>query len=140
MEPGGVVGRDGLLGGVRRLVGHGVKIVRVGGDGRGAAAAEMVGSDLAGDVVDPGGEPALVTVGVPVFENAVEHELDEILAGGAVARVPHEKAVERAVVAFKELAELVDLARAHGDHEFVVSEGVHGWWRGINHGRGRLNT
>jgi len=30
-------------------------------------------------------------------------------------------------VTFKELAELVDFARAHGNHEFVVGKGVHGW-------------
>ena len=92
VKPGGVVGRDGAVGGVWRLVGHGVEIVRISGDGRGAIAAEMVGGDLAGEVVDPGGELALVAVGVPVFQDPVEHELHEILAGGALAGQPHETA------------------------------------------------
>jgi hypothetical protein len=41
---------------------------------------------------------------------------------------------------FKELAELVDFARAHRNHEFVVGKWVHGWRGGFNHRREGLNT
>ena len=120
---------DGAVGGVRRLVGHGLEAVRVGGRGGGVAAAEMVGRDLAGEVVDPGGELALVTVGVAVFQDAVENQLHEVFAGAAVAGEADKKAVERPLMTLKQLAELVDFAGAHGDHEIVVGGGVHGWQR-----------
>jgi len=70
---GEVVGLRGLFGGVRRVVGHLVQVVGlVETDGGVGVFAEVVGGDLAGEMVDPGGELALVAVGVPVFQDAVE--------------------------------------------------------------------
>jgi hypothetical protein len=73
---------------------------------------------------------------VAILENAVENELDQVLARGAISRVVHEKTVQRTVVAFEKLTELADFARANRNHEFVVGEGIHGWRRRFNHGRG----
>jgi hypothetical protein len=104
----------------------------------------VVGGNLAGKMVDPGGELALVAVGVPVFQDAVENELHEILAGGALAGESHEETIERPVIALEQVAQPLDLAGAHGEHEFVIGgiRGVHsdGFLRGLNHGWTRMNT
>jgi len=80
----------------------------------------------------PGGEAAVVAVGVAVFEHPLEDGLREILGGGALAGEFHQKAEQRAVVAFEQLAERVELAVADGQHEGMVGTwfggggGIHG--------------
>jgi hypothetical protein len=138
METLSFVSRYRTIGRMRSLVWGGIQFGGIGGLTGGLVFSEMVRGDLSGEVIDPGGEPALVAVGVPVFEDAIEYELDQVLACRAVAGVAHKKAVQRAMVPFEELAELVDLASADGYHEFVVGEWVHGGRHGINHGRTRL--
>ena len=100
-----VLGRRGLLGGRGSASGSRCQVGRVGGDRGGGVLAEMVGGDLAGEVVDPGGEPALVAVGVPVFEDAVEDDLHEILADRRLVGQAHEETVEAPVMALEEFAE-----------------------------------
>ena len=135
----GVVGDHRAVRRMRRLVRQGLQLIGVGIAGRGAVPAEMVSGDLAGEMINPGGEPAFVAVRVPVFENPVEHELDEVFARGAVIGVAHEETVERPMVPLEEFAEPVNLAGAHGDHKFVVRERFHSWRGRLNHGRIRLN-
>jgi len=115
-----VVGRGGVVIGRGAFVGVGVEIGGIGGRGGAGVFAEVVGGDLAGEVVEPGGELALVAVGVAVFEDPVEDDLHEVLAEGGLVGHPHEEGVEPLLVALEQLAEPGDLAGADRDHDFVV--------------------
>lgn len=124
-----VVAGGGALAGMRRVVGVVLQIARVGRSGGGGGLAEMIGGAAAREVVEPRGEGAFVAVGVAVFEDALKHGLGDVLGGGAVARELDEEAVERAMVALEELAERVEVAVAHGEHQGVIrerSDGFHG--------------
>ncbi len=120
-----ILGRGRLVGG--RQVGGGVmmEIGRIGGRRRGGVLPEVIGGHFARDVVDPGGELALVAVGVPVFEDAVEDNLHEVLAHGRLVGQAHEETEERPVIALEQFAEPPDLSGAHGNHEFVIGEICH---------------
>jgi hypothetical protein len=71
--------------------------------------------------------------------------LSDILGGRPVARELQEKAEERTMVAFKELAEGVEIAVADSEHERMVGalfgRGFHGskTRRRFNHGGTRMN-
>ncbi len=120
-----VVGVGGARVGRGVGVGMLVQVGRIGGGGRGGVFAEMIGGDLAGEMVDLGGEFALVAVGVAVFEDAIEDDLHEVFADGRLVGQAREETVERPVVALEKFAEPGDVTRAHGQHEFVVV-GFHG--------------
>ena len=132
VEQGVVVAGGGVVGGVRTLVGVVVEIGGIGGVGGGAGAAEVVGGAAAREVIHPGGEAAVVAVGVAVFEHPLENRLREVLGDGALAGEFDEKAEERAVMALEQLPERVELAVADGQHQGVVGAwfggggGVHG--------------
>jgi len=146
VEEGVVVAGGGVVAGVGAVVGMIGEVLRVSGDGSGGGFAEVVGGAAAGEVIHPGGEAAVVAVGVPVFEHALEDDLRDVLGGGALAGEFDEKAEKGAVVAFEQDAEGVEFAVAHGEHEVVVGErfggGGHGVARlcGFNHGCGGMNT
>lgn len=129
VEEGVIVAGGSGFPGVGTVVGVVLEVGGIGGVRGGVGLAEMVGGAAAGEVIHPGGEAAFVAVGVSVFEHALEDDLRDILGGGAVAGELYEEAKERAMMAFKEFAERVQLAAAHGKHEFVIgsgSERVHG--------------
>ena len=122
-----VVSAGGLfVGGGRVVVGEAGKISRIGGRGMARAAAVVIGGDAATEVVEPGAEFSFVAVGVAVFEDALEDDLHEILGGVGGTNEPGKKAVERAVVTLKEVAEPGEFAGAHGKHQVMVADVVHG--------------
>src|SRR5258708_5407043 len=57
-----VVAGGGAVGGVGRVVGKIVQVGRVARRGRGGGFPEVIGGDLAGEVVDPRGELAFVAI------------------------------------------------------------------------------
>jgi cephalosporin-C deacetylase len=116
---GRLFGRRGF---VIRLV---MQVGRISGGGGGGVLAEVIGGHLARQVVDPRGEFTFVAVGVPVFENAVEDNLHQVLAGGRLVGQAHEKPVQAPVVALEEFTKLPDFSGTHGDHEFMVGGGFH---------------
>ena len=63
----GIVGGNSPIRRMRRLVRHGLQVIGIGVAGSGIGPAEVVSGDLAGEMVVPCGEPALVAVRVPVF-------------------------------------------------------------------------
>jgi len=87
-------------------------------------------------MIDPREKAALVAVGVAILENAVEYELDQVSLAVRISRVVHEKTVQRTVVAFESSPSLPISPARTAIHEFVVGEGIHGWRRRFNHGRG----
>ncbi len=129
VEEGVIVARGGGFTGVGTVVGVVLEIDGIGGVRGGVGLAEVIRGAAAGEVIHPRGEAAFVAVGMAVFEHALEDDLRDILGSGAVAGKFHEEAEERAMMAFKEFAERVQLTAAHGEHEFVIGgggEGVHG--------------
>ena len=141
-----VVADGGVVGGVGAVVGVVLEIGGVGGVRGGVGLAEMVGGAAAGEVIHPGGEAALVAVGVAVFEHPLEDHLRDVLGGGAVAGEFGEKPEERPVVALEQLAQGVEFAAADGEHELMIGSGgggVHGGdgsvEAGINRGPGRID-
>ena len=124
-EQGDVFGGGGLF--RRRLGGVGLvdEIRRIGGDGERGVFAEMIGSDGAREVKNPGGKLAFVAVGVPVFQDAVENNLDEIFADGRLVGETQKETVEPPLVALEEFTELPDIAGADGKHEVVIGRGCH---------------
>ena len=139
VDQGVIVALLGVGTGVGAIVGVVVEIDRIGGVRGGVGFAEVVGGAATREVIHPGGKAALVTVSVPVFEHPLEYDLGDILGGGAVAGKLDQETEERAVVAFEELAERVELTVAHGEHQSVIgngSVGVHGGdgvvWAAVN--------
>lgn len=129
VEEGVVVAGGGVFAGVGRVVGMRVKRGGIGGGGPMGGLAKMVGGAAAGELIEPGGERALVAVGVPVFEDALKDRLREVFRGGALAGEMAKKTEEPAVVALEELAEGIEVAGADGEHEGVIGSGgggVHG--------------
>ena len=141
-----VVTIDGVFGGVRGVVGVVVEIGGIGGAGGAVTFSEVIGGAVAGEAIHPGGETAVVAVGVAVFQHALEDGLRDVFGGGAVAGVFDEETKERAVVALEEFAERIEFAVADGEHERVIGgrgcEGVHGGGESgeVSCGRKRMNT
>ncbi len=102
------------------FIGVVVKVGRIGGSGRFVGFAEMIGGAASGEVIHPGGEVSLIPVGVPVFEHALEDDLGDVLRGRAITGVFSEEAKKRSVVFFEEFSERVEVALAHGEHQFMV--------------------
>jgi hypothetical protein len=125
-----VVAGGGTLSGVGRVVGVVLEIDGVGGVRGGVGLAEVVRGAAAGEVVHPGGEAAVVAVGVAVLEHALEDNLRDVLGGGTVPGQLDQKPEEGPVMAFEEFAERVEFAVADGKHEGVIGAlfggGVHG--------------
>ena len=115
-----VVARRRMVRGVRCVVGVFLQIRGVGGVGRGVALAEMIRSTTAREVIHPGGEAAVVAVGVPVFQHTLKYRLRDILGRLALAGVFHEKPEERAVMTLEEFAQRIEFAAAHGEHQGMV--------------------
>lgn len=144
MEERVVIARGGAMGGVWRVVRVRVQIERIRGVGSRLALAVVIGGAAPREVVHPSGERPVIAVRVAVLQHALEDDLGDIFACGAVARELHEKAEERAVVALEELSERVELAVTDGQHQGVVgalgSGGVHRSRPGaVNRGRMRRN-
>jgi hypothetical protein len=89
----------------------------------------MIGRAAARDLVHPRGEMTLIAVGVAVLEHPFEYDLGEILGGGALAGQFAEVAVKGAVMPLEELAEAVEVAIAHREHQGMI-----GGRRGQVHG------
>ncbi len=146
VEEGVFVAGDGVIAGVGAVVGTIGEVLRIGGDGGGGGFAEVIGGAAAGEVIHPGGEAAVVAVGVAVFQHALEDDLGDVLGGGALTGEFDEKTEERAVVAFEEDAEGVEFAVTDGEHEVVIGEGFGGGGHGVagllgfNHECGRMDT
>lgn len=121
-EEGVVVAGGGGLAGVGAVVGVMMEVGGIGGVGRGVGLAEVVGGAAAGEVIHPGGEAAVVAVGVAVFEHALEDDLGDVLGGGAVAGELDQEAEERAVVPFEEFAERVEPAIPDGEHQGMIGK------------------
>ena len=80
-------------------------------------------------MIHPGGETAVVAVGMAVFQDALENGLDNVFGGEPVAGRLGQVTIERAVMAFEKLAERIKLAAAHGEHQVMVGledGGFHG--------------
>ena len=121
-----VVSAGGLfVGGGRVVVGEAGKISRIGGRGMARAAAVVIGGDAATEVVEPGAELSLVAVGVAVFEDALEDDLDEIFGRIRVAGETSQKAKEGAMMPFEQVAKPRKLTGSHGEHQIVVTGIVH---------------
>ena len=140
-----IVAHGGMLGGVRCVVSVLTERNGIGGVRGGVALAEVIGGAAAGEMIHPGGEAAVVAVGVAVFEHPLKHGLRDILGRGTIAGVFREKAEKLAVVALEEFAERVEFAIADCEHERVIGAliggGVHGSRaRRFNRRRGRMNT
>ena len=84
-----IVARRRMVRGVGCVVGVFLEVRGVGGVRRGVALAEMIRGAAAGEVIHPGGEAAVVAIGVPVFQHALKHGLHDILGGFALAGVFH---------------------------------------------------
>ena len=125
-----VVMDGGVFSGVGRLVGVFLQVAGIGGVRSRVGFAEVVGGAAARKVIHPGGEAAIVAVGVAVFEHPLKDGLRDVLRRGVVARQLHQKPEERAVVALEQFAERVEFAVADGEHERVISalfgRGFHG--------------
>jgi cyclase len=139
-----IVASGGPLAGVRLVVGVLLQIGGIDGVRGGVAAAEMIRGAAPGQMVHPGGEAAIVAIGVAVLEHPLKDDLGDILGRGAIAGELCEKAEQRAVVALEEFAERIEFAIADGEHErmvgALVGSEVHGSGRPFNHGRGGMNT
>jgi hypothetical protein len=134
-----IVANGGVVAGVGAFVGVLLEIGGISGVGRGVGFAEVIGGAATGEVIHPGTETAVVAVGVAVFEHPLEDGLCDVLGRRALTGEFHEKAEERAVVAFEEFPERVQFAIADGEHEGVVRAlfggGVHGGGQAVfNHG------
>lgn len=146
VEKGVIVAGRGGFAGVGSVVGVVLKICRIGGVRGGVGFAEVVRCAATSEVIHPSGEAAFVAVSMAVFEHALEDDLRDILGGSAMPREFYKETEERAMMAFKEFAERIQLTAAHGEHEFVIGarcEGVHGGdgvvFEGINREQARID-
>ena len=80
----------------------------------------MISRATSREVIHPGGEIPLITVGVPVFQHALEDDLGDVLGGGPVAGIFREKPKQRPVMFFEKFSKRIDVAIAYGEHQFVV--------------------
>lgn len=112
-----------LLGGRDVVIREGSKIGGMGGWGE-CGRCDGSGPRRRGE---PGGEFALVAVGVPVFEDALEDDLDDVFGGINGAGEPGEETEERTVVPLEKIAEAGELAGAYLEHQVVVAGIVHGF-------------
>ncbi|MCR6654876.1 MAG: hypothetical protein NVV63_03460 [Opitutus sp.] len=118
------------------------QIVRIGWRGHVRGFAEVIRGTAAGEMIHPRGEAAVVAVGVTVFQHALENRLRDVLRGGAVAGEFDQKAKELPVVPLEELAQRVEFAVAHGEHQIVIGElagSLHGGVQAFNHARSGMN-
>src|SRR5258708_30538779 len=122
-EERNIVAIGGAIIGSRTFVGVLMESDRIGDLRR--LFAVMRGDRLAGHVVQPGAEVSFVAVSVPVFEDAFENNLNQVLAQRAMPGEIDKETVKPAVVTFKKLAELIEVAIANGEHEVVVVSRVH---------------
>ena len=140
------VAGDGVVASVRTIVRVVGEVLRIRRDGGGGRFAEVIGGAAAGEVIHPGGEAAVVAIGVAVFEHPLKNGLRDVLGSGALAGEFYEEAKEWAVVAFEENAKRIEFAVADGEHEIVIGErfggGVHGGASVLefNHDWARRNT
>ena len=67
----------------------------------------MIGRGAPRQMIHPGGEAAVVAVGVPVFEHPLKHRLRHILGGRAVPGMLHEKTEQRAMMALEQFAQRI---------------------------------
>ncbi len=138
-----IVTGDGFVPGVRLVVGVMLQIGRIGGRGRPLGFAIVIHGTAPGQVIHPGGEATFVAVGVPVFEDALKHDLSDVFGGRAVVGQFGQKTKQRTMVAFKEFAQGIELTFAHGEYEFVVGlrgRGFHGSVTGrVNRGNAAGN-
>ena len=86
----------------------------------------MIGGNATGEVVNPSGELSFIPIGVTVFEDALENDLDEILGDIGFASEAGKEAKEGPVVAFEEVAEPGEFSGPHRQHQVVVAGFVHG--------------
>jgi hypothetical protein len=117
-----VVPDGGLLVRPGRRVANIGECFRIGGVGRSGGPPEVIGGAAAREVVHPSGKASVVTIGVAVLQHSLKHSLDDVFGGGALAGEFEEVAVERSVVAFEKLAQGVEFAVAHGEHQCVVGD------------------
>lgn len=89
----------------------------------------MVGGNAPRQMIEPRGEFALVPVGVPVFEDPLENDLDQVFGGVAIADQASEKTEQGAMVALEEVAQTTEFARADGEHKIVIAGFGHGMRR-----------
>lgn len=123
VKQGVIVTGHGTIAGVRLIVGMMLQFAGVGRSRRDIRLAVMVGGTTAREVIHPGGEVAFVAIGVPVFQDALENDLSDVLGGVAIPRDLGQEAEERTVVAFEEFAKRVEFAIADGEHQFMVGLG-----------------
>jgi shikimate kinase len=86
----------------------------------GTMFSEEIRSRVAGNVVHPGAESAVVTKALSIFENSEEHVLNEILRNGAVARQSAEESEKRLVMPIKEETELSQVTVPYCEHQSFV--------------------
>jgi hypothetical protein len=139
-----IVAHGGMLAGEGGLVGVILQVGGIGGVRGGVAAAEVIRGAAAREVVHPRGEAAVVTIGVTVLQHPLKDDLGDVLGGGAVAGQLDEKAKERAVMAFEEFAERVEIAVADGEHQSMIGAWFGSWvhWKGgsaVSDGRVGMN-
>jgi len=80
---------------------------------------EMIGGDFAGEVVDPGGDPALVAI-VWRYLRMRKNTSCTRSRSRRGGRQPHEEAVERLVMTLEEVAAAGRSRRRAREHPFVI--------------------
>lgn len=127
-----IVARGGMIAGERMIVGVMLEIGGIGGVRGGIAPAEVIRGAAAREVIHPGGEAAVVPIGVAVLQHPLKDDLGDVFGGGPVPGELDEEAKERAVMAFKKFSERIEIAVADGNHEGVVGGGFVGGihWKG----------
>jgi len=77
------------------------------------------------DPEEPCLETAAVAVGRPVFQDADEDVLDEVIGRGPVAGHPTQEIEQRDVIALEEEAQLGQVSIADCGHQGLVGHGQH---------------
>lgn len=115
-----VIARRGVLAGVRSVVHVVVKLRRVGGVRRGVGPAEMICGTSTCQMVHPRREAPVVAIGVAVLQHPLEDRLRHILGSRSIAGELQEKAKELAMMPLEKIAQRIELAVAHGQHQRMV--------------------
>ena len=127
-----LVTSDGVIGRVRRAVSVIVEVLRIRGGRGGRGFAEMIRGAAAGEMIHPGGEAAVIAVGMPVLEHPLKNDLGNILGRGAVTDELGEKSEERSVVALEQFAQRIEFPVTDREHQFMVRQRFDG---GLHEGR-----
>ena len=117
-----LVTSDGVIGRVRRAVSVIVEVLRIRGGRGGRGFAEMIRGAAAGEMIHPGGEAAIVAVGMPVLEHPLKNDLGNILSRGAVTDELGKKSEERPVMALEQFAQRIQFPVADREHQFMVRQ------------------